>query len=395
MISRREQILSVLMIAATACLSRISTDMYLPALPAISTSLQASYDVVQLSVAASFLGATIMSPICGISADYFGKKPLLLISLMTFVIGNLICAIAGNVGLLIAGRFCLGLGTGAMTTLAHASIQDNFSLGDSTKIRGIISILMYSMVGIAPIIGTSIVVTVGWRYIFLTISVMGMGFLIYLIFKFSSKPLAKENGSKLDFSYVTRNYNQIITNGQYMRLSLLYPMMMGVTCCYFAIIPYYYINVLKIDVEHFGFYQAAISMVSALGGVISYFFAKSSNLKKITILGIKITLLGGIIIVLCYIVAPFNVKMISAGLAIFGVGSAVLYAPSITLALQIFPNQRSFASGMRNLLRVALASVGCIMGSIFSDDTILPFALYMVGTSLISLKMMGVFNRKI
>ena len=386
MIVNREKILTILMIAATACLSRISTDMYLPALPEIGASLNAGDNMVQLSVAASFFGATIMSPICGISADYFGKKPLLLISLLLFVIGNLICAIINSVELLIAGRFCLGLGTGAMATLAHASIQDNFSLGDSTKIRGIIAVLMYAMVGLAPLLGASIIVVVGWRYIFLSIALMGMGLLIYLILKFSSKPLM--HNPKFNFDDVTSRYKGVLDNRKYMKLSLLYPLMMGATCCYFAIIPYYFINVLKVSVETFSLYQAAISTLSALGGVISYFTAKGSNLQKITSLGIKITLFGGGIVLLCYVFAPLNANMIASGLAIFGVGSAILYAPSITLALQLFPKQRSFASGMRNLLRVALASVGCIMGSIFPDDTILPFALYMVATSIISLRIM-------
>jgi MFS family permease len=61
-------------------------------------------------------------------SDIWGRRPLLLAACATFFIGSLLCAVAVNVGMLIAARAIQGVGSGGMLTLVNIVICDLFSL---------------------------------------------------------------------------------------------------------------------------------------------------------------------------------------------------------------------------------------------------------------------------
>ncbi len=74
---------------------------------------------------AYLLTASVATPIIGRLGDMFGKERMLLVTLIFFAVGSLVCALSHSIGLLIAGRAIQGV-AGAVFPLAFGIIRDEF-----------------------------------------------------------------------------------------------------------------------------------------------------------------------------------------------------------------------------------------------------------------------------
>ena len=115
--------LGVLVLSALAY--ALAQTMVAPALPAIQEDLGTTTTTVTFVLTAYLLTASVATPIVGRLGDMFGKERLLLITLICFAAGSLICALSHSIGLLIAGRAVQGVG-GAVFPLAFGIIRDEF-----------------------------------------------------------------------------------------------------------------------------------------------------------------------------------------------------------------------------------------------------------------------------
>ena len=68
------------------------------------------------------------SPTWGKTSDIFGRKPIVLLANLTFLVGSLICALSIDIQMLLAGRVIQGVGGGGLLTMVYVCISDMFSL---------------------------------------------------------------------------------------------------------------------------------------------------------------------------------------------------------------------------------------------------------------------------
>src|SRR4051794_25348025 len=99
----------VLILGGLSALGPLSTDMYLPALPALSRELGATTAQTQLTLSAGILGLSLGQVLAGPSSDAFGRRRPLLIGVAAFALTSLLCIIAPSVALLTILRFVQGV----------------------------------------------------------------------------------------------------------------------------------------------------------------------------------------------------------------------------------------------------------------------------------------------
>jgi DHA1 family bicyclomycin/chloramphenicol resistance-like MFS transporter len=91
----------------------ISTDMYLPAFPAISAGLQAPAGAVQLTLATWILGLSVGQLVMGTLSDRFGRRAPLLAGTTIYAIASAGCALSGSIAILACWRFVAAIGASA------------------------------------------------------------------------------------------------------------------------------------------------------------------------------------------------------------------------------------------------------------------------------------------
>src|SRR3546814_5804575 len=108
------------------------------ALPAIAGTLGS---VVRISwvVVAYLVAATIAAPIHGRLGDFFGRRPLLILALVLFMVASVLCALSSSVEMLTVMRVLQGFGRGGLMTQSQALIGETIPPRERARYQGFLS----------------------------------------------------------------------------------------------------------------------------------------------------------------------------------------------------------------------------------------------------------------
>src|SRR5665647_493546 len=116
--------LIVLMLSMLLGIQPVTTDLYLPALPALTEGFGASMPAAQLTLSALLLAFGISQLIWGPMSDRFGRRPILLCGLAAYTLASIGSTLAPSMALLIVWRVVQGAAMGAVVMCARAIVRD-------------------------------------------------------------------------------------------------------------------------------------------------------------------------------------------------------------------------------------------------------------------------------
>ncbi|MFI9274354.1 MFS transporter [Kitasatospora sp. NPDC052896] len=126
------------------------------------------------------LAVTVTLPVYGKLADARGRKPVLLVGSVIFLLGSVLCASAWSMAALIAFRLVQGLGGGAIQGTVQTIAADLYPLRQRGRIQAAMSTVWAVSAVAGPAIGGVSASTVGWRWIFLVNLPTGLVALVLL-----------------------------------------------------------------------------------------------------------------------------------------------------------------------------------------------------------------------
>lgn len=104
--------------------------------------------------------------IYGKLSDLYGRKPILTIGIIIFLIGSILCGFAESMTMLIVFRFIQGFGAGAVMPIASTIVGDIYTMEERAKIQGYLSSVWGISAILGPAIGGILVQYVSWQYVF-------------------------------------------------------------------------------------------------------------------------------------------------------------------------------------------------------------------------------------
>ena len=170
----------IAMMAALMAVNALAIDSMLPALPAIGAALDvAEENRRQLVVTAYLLGFGAAQLFYGPFSDRFGRKPLLVVSLLFYAVFALLAGIASSFTLLLGARFCQGLAAAGTRVLVVSIARDRFQGATMERVMSITFIVFMLVPVLAPALGQGILAIASWRVIFIALAIYGAGVLIW------------------------------------------------------------------------------------------------------------------------------------------------------------------------------------------------------------------------
>ena len=161
--SDRGPILGSVMISIA--LIAIDATILATAVPAIVRDL-GGFTQFPWMFSAYLLTQAISTPVYGKLADTFGRKPLMLFGIGTFVVGSVLCAVAWSMGALIAFRALQGLGAGAIQPAGMTIMGDIYSVAERAVAQGYIASVWAMSAVVGPALGGLFSDHLSWRWIF-------------------------------------------------------------------------------------------------------------------------------------------------------------------------------------------------------------------------------------
>lgn len=201
-------------------LQPLTTDLYLPAFPALTRDLAAPMQLAQLTMSALLLAFGAAQLVWGPVADRWGRRPVLLAGLALYVLASLAAVLAGDIRSLIAVRVLQGVGMAAAVVVARATVRDLYEPAQGAHVMSL-ALSGLKMIAISsPMVGGLVVQSSGWRSAFGVIALFSAFTLAFIALKLP-ETLPQRDPKALHPGSLLRNWGQILRHPTFRAWSAL------------------------------------------------------------------------------------------------------------------------------------------------------------------------------
>ncbi len=355
----------IVLLTLLSALPLLTTDIYLPAFPAISRDLAAAAWQVQSTMSLYLLGLSVAQLFYGPLSDRFGRRPLLLGGLLIYTLSSLGCAWAPTIFLLQIFRIGQAIGACGGLVLARAMVADIYSRERSAQVLSII----YPIVGLspilAPIMGGLLNHLVGWRWIFMGLFLLGSLLLIsvYLTLHESQR---QENQSALRMLPILRNFRTLLSDSSFLAYTGTIVCAYAAYFAYLSQAPFVFARLGDgSSLDSFFYAPTAVSYIA--GTMIGRKILARSGLDRVILTGCFSFVIGASVFLLFALAGVHAPWQLFLPMCIVTAGNGMILSFSMAGALAVAPNLTGTASGLVGSLQLGGASLASsLLGSLFS-----------------------------
>ncbi len=348
----------------------ISMDLYLPALPALTTELGAVTSVAQLTVTACLIGLALGQLIAGPVSDQFGRRRVLLTGVFAYVVTSALCAASPSIEALIAARFVQGLAGGVGIVIGQAAGRDVFSGTQLMRFYGRLTVFGGLAAVIGPLLGGQLNTFLNWRGLFAFLALVGV-ILLAVIARAFPETLPAQRRTSGGFTRTVSDFRTLLGNRRFLGAVLNQGFLYAALFAYLSGTTYVLQEIYGLSPQA---YAAAFGLNSA-GFMVSGFLAGRAaerwSVPGTLAVGIAVTGAGALgLLATGLTAAPLPVVIVS--LFALASGVAISSPPATTLALADWPQMAGTASSLLGMIRFGFGAISAPLVGVAGAATVLP-----------------------
>ncbi|RIB02741.1 major facilitator superfamily domain-containing protein [Gigaspora rosea] len=309
-----------------------------------------------------------------IIANLISKRRVYLVSLIIYVVASGVCAISNNIWQLLVMRTFQAFGGSAATSIGAGTISDVFIPTERGRAYGCFELGIIIGIIIGPIIGGYMTQYLGWRFIFVFLSIYG-GAILVIIF-FALPETFRQTQVSLDTTPLPKKrFNPFLPLSLLCYPNLSLPILyMSVTFSMVyvqnTLIPITFSTKYNMSTSNIGFVFLSIGVGFSLGSIISGSYSDfilSKNKEKYgdicPEMRINSIWLGSVIVpasLLAYgwfIVKDVHIALPITSMFFFGFGAYIVFNGSSTYLIDAFPGKGASAISVYNFFRSIASSI--------------------------------------
>ena len=348
--------LIVLMLALLLGLQPVTTDLYLPALPAITEGFDANMGQAQLTLTALLLAFGLSQLVWGPMSDRFGRRPILLWGMAAYVLASIACAFAPSMAWLIAGRALQGVAMGAGVMAARAVVRDLYAPAQgATVMSQALTGLGIIACACAPI-GGILTDALGWRVALLALAVFGALTLGLLLWRFE-ETLAQPNPKALQLRQLLQANWQIAQHPTFRAWSALSTGAYMGLFTFLACSSFVFTRSMGYSKTAYGFFMLSMSLSYIVGTFWCRWMLRRTSVHRTVGIAAFLTLSGGVsMAALAYAGQGqdwYGAASVMGPIYLFMLGHGVHQSCGQSGAVGPFPERAGTASALNGFLMMA------------------------------------------
>lgn len=353
---------SVLPLSFIIALRFFGLFIVLPVLSVYALSLEgANGTLVGIVVGGYALTQVVFQVPFGIMSDKLGRKGTIILGLLLFAIGSLICALSTDIYTLMLGRLLQG--AGAVGAVVTAMISDLVKEHERPKAMAVMGMFIGIAFAVAMLAGPLIGGYIGVEYLFYLTMVLALLSIVILATKVPNAP------------QITHTYNKklkisdVLGNANINRMNITNFLQKGLMTFAFLVIPIILTKTYGWDLKELWYVYVPAMIFGILSMAPAAIIAeKKGKFREILALGI-------LFFIISYLVIGFSTSatIFSVGVVIFFIGFN-MHEPIMQSLTSKFAkvHQRGYVLGVFNSFGYLGTFFGGILGGIYFDKIDLP-----------------------
>ncbi len=352
------------LLTAIVAFGPLSTDLYLPSLPAMTGALDATVSQVQLTLSVFIAALAVAMPVHGPLADRFGRRPVLLWGLALYAVGSLGCVLAPSVEALLVARGVQALGGCAGAVVGRAVVRDLFEREEAARRLSYMASAMAVTPMLAPTLGGWIQVTVGWRGNFVVM--LGLGVVLWgVVWRWlpetgTPQPAAVRQAG--------RTYGHLLGSRAFLRPALAVGTIFAGLFAFISGVSFTFVDALGVSVSRLGLYFGAVVAGYITGSLLSGRYGRRVGLARMVRLGGGLCAGASVVLAGLVLVAPLPpAPLLAAVIAVWFLATGLVLPNATAMAIAPFPTRAGAASALLGVFQMLGGAVtGALVGALFA-----------------------------
>lgn len=370
-----------LLLAAISGMAPFAIDTYLPAIPEIAEFMGTGIHRVEMSVSSFLIAFAVGQLVGGPLSDSYGRRPIILVGLVLFVITSVLTVMVTDVSTLIGLRVVQGIGGGFSGVAVFAVVRDRVSGQAAAKTMNMVMMIMLVAPLVAPAVGAWMTTIAPWQGIFVLLSVYSVVLLLVSVWKLpeTRRRARRTTGQVIRDAFV--GYGEVLRHRAGLGYILASAMTVSVMFVFITESAFIYIESYQVAVTDFPYFFGAnivvMMLVTRLNGRLLNRYEPHAIMSVGTVIQLVLASMlatAAWVGVDLIIFAPLMFLTIGV-LGLIGTNSAACL-------LSYFPETSGTANAVLGAIRFVFGGVAGGLATILHDGTLMPPTLLMAGLAI-------------
>ncbi len=345
----------------------LAMHVFVPALPRAAHDLGASAGSLQLTISCYILGLAFGQLFYGPVSDRYGRRPVLMAGLVLYTLASIAAALTPGIQALIATRLLQALGGCAGIVLGRAIVRDGSGMADSTRRLATMNLIVILGPGVAPLIGTAVSESFGWRAIFFGLAAMGVA---NMLLTWRVLPETARPSASADFGAVLRGYRRLLRTPAFLGYAVGGSLATTPMYAFISAAPFIFTRDLGRPAHEVGTYLALIAVGIWLGNLCSSRLVGRVRLASLMTGGSAISLLGAVLLFGSALSGHLGLALTLGGAMAFTFGAGIASAPALAEAMSVDPRLAGSASGFYGFIQMAIGALATSLAGLGGDPAL-------------------------
>ena len=372
---------SIFTLICLSAIGALAMNIFLPSLPAMAETFDVTYAAATLSVTLFLAMNAVFQLFVGPLSDRFGRRPIVLASLIIFCFSSFGCILATSFEIFLVCRLLQSVVVAGLV-LSRAAIRDVHSQDQAASVIGYVTMGMAILPLIGPAVGGGLEVQFGWIASFWVL--FGIGIFVFVLAYLDMGETNKHRTTSMVAQF--QAYPELLSSPRFWGYCLTATFSAGAYFAYLGGAAYVGREIFSLSPAVLGFYLGAPAIGYIIGNGLSGKLSVAVGVNKMILTGTLITALGMLLCISLFLFTiPIPLSFFGC-VSFMGIGNGMVLPNSTSGMMSVRPHLAGSASGIGGTINTAGgASIATATSAILIPGTgTLPLLFIMLASTILS-----------